>query len=71
MHDVRVNAGGSQMGVEADDVEEHLENSDEGAMKLYDLLNDADKSLDENTKHNKLGAIGRLYNLKCMGGWME
>jgi hypothetical protein len=56
------------MGVEADDVEEHLENSDKGAMKFYDLLNNANKPLNENTKHSKLWAILSLYKLKCMGG---
>jgi hypothetical protein len=38
-------------------------------MKFYDLLNDVDKSFNENTKHSKLGAIVHLYNLKCMAGW--
>jgi hypothetical protein len=38
-------------------------------MKFCDLLNGADKPLNENIKHSKLEAIECLYNLKCMGRW--
>jgi hypothetical protein len=69
MQDVRVEEGGSEVGVEAETVQEDLEDSDDGAQKFYDLLKDADKPLHEKTKHSKLGAIVRLFNLKCMGGW--
>jgi hypothetical protein len=69
MHNVRVEEGGSQKGVDAETVEAEMEDSNVGAKKLYDLLQDADTPLHENTKHSKLGAIVRLYSLKCMGGW--
>jgi hypothetical protein len=74
MHDICVEAGGSQVGVEieaeaeAESVEAEIEDSDNGANKLDDLLKDADMLLHENTKHNKLGAIVCLYSIKCMSG---
>jgi hypothetical protein len=54
--------------VEAESVEAEIEDSDNGANKLDDLLKDADMLLHENTKHNKLGAIVCLYSIKCMSG---
>jgi hypothetical protein len=68
-NDVCVEAGGSQVGVEAEAVEDGIEDSNKGANKLEDLLKDADTPLHENTKHSKLGAIVRLYSIKCMSGW--
>jgi hypothetical protein len=49
------------VGVEAKVVEDDIEDSDVGARKFYDLLKDANKSLHENTKHSKFGAIVRMY----------
>jgi len=49
-------------------VEEDLEGPDENARKFYEMLKDANKPLHDKTKHSKLGAIVRLYSLKCMGG---
>ncbi|GLT69206.1 hypothetical protein SLA2020_413750 [Shorea laevis] len=73
MHDDCVEAGGSQVGVEAEpeseSVEDTIEDSNKRAKKLEDLLKDADTPLHANTKHSKLGAIVRLYSIKCMGGW--
>jgi hypothetical protein len=71
MHDVFVEAGGSQVGVEAEAefVDVEIEDSNKGANKLEELLKDADTPLHENTKHSKLGAIVRLYSIKCIGGW--
>jgi hypothetical protein len=69
MHNVQVKEGGSQVGVDAEAVDAEMEDSNEGARKLYDLSQDADTPLHENTKYSKLGAIVRLYSLKCMGGW--
>ena len=42
MHNVRVEEGGSQKGVDAETVEAEMEDSNVGAKKLYDLLQDAD-----------------------------
>jgi hypothetical protein len=64
MHDVCVEAGRSQVGVEAESVDAEIEDSNNVANKFDDLLKDADMSLHENTKHSKLGAIMRLYNIK-------
>jgi hypothetical protein len=71
MHDVCVEAGGSQVGVEAEaeSVDVEIEDSNRVANKLEELLKDADTPLHGNTKHRELGAIVRLYNIKCMGGW--
>jgi hypothetical protein len=71
MHNVCVEAGGSQGGVEAkaESVDVEIEDSNRGANKLEELLKDADTPLHGNTKHSKLGAIMRLYSIKCMGGW--
>jgi hypothetical protein len=73
MHDDCVGAGGSQVGVEAkpesESVDNKIEDFNKEAQKLEDLLKDADMPLHENTKHSKLGAIVRLYSIKCMGGW--
>jgi hypothetical protein len=62
MHDVFVEASGSQVRVEveAESVDAEIENSNRGANKLEEFLKDADTSLHENTKHGKLGAIMRL-----------
>jgi len=58
MHDVCVEAGGSQVGVEAEaeaeSVEAEIEDFNKGANKLEDLLKDADTPLHENTEHSKL-----------------
>jgi hypothetical protein len=66
-------AGGSQVEVEAEaeaeSVDSEIEDSSRGANKFEKLLKDADTPLHENTKHSKLGAIVRLYSIKCMGGW--
>jgi len=73
MHNVCVEASGSQVGVEdeaeAEFVDAEIENSNKGTNKLDDLLKEADTPLHENIKHSKLGAIVRLYSIKCMGGW--
>jgi hypothetical protein len=71
MHDVCVEAGGSQVGVEAEakSVDAEIEDSNRGAYKLEELLKDADTPLHGNTKHSKFGAIVRLYSIKCMDGW--
>jgi hypothetical protein len=50
-------------------VDAKIEDSNKGANKLDELLKDADTPLHGNTKHSKLRAIVRLYNIKCMGGW--
>jgi hypothetical protein len=70
MHDVCVEAGGSQVGVEAEaeSVDVEIEDSNSGANKFEELLKDADTPLHGKTKHSKLGAIVRLYSIKCMGG---
>jgi len=39
-----------------------------GAQKYYDMLKKEEKSLHEGTKHSKLSATVRMYNLKCVGG---
>jgi len=71
MHDVCVEAGGSEVRVKAEakyaDVE--IEDSNRGPNKFEELLKDADTPLHENTKHSKFGAIVRLYSIKCMGCW--
>jgi hypothetical protein len=54
MHNVCVEAGGSQVRVEAEAVEDEIEDSNKGANKLEDLLKDADTPLHENTEHSKL-----------------
>jgi hypothetical protein len=71
MHDVCVEAGGSQVGVEAEveSVDVEIEDSNSGANKFKELLKDANTPLHGNTKHSKLGAIVRLYSIKCMDGW--
>ncbi|XP_062162205.1 uncharacterized protein LOC133869265 [Alnus glutinosa] len=69
MHDVRAEEGGSEVGAQAEAVQEDSNDFDEKTRKFFDLLKDADTPLHENTKHSKLGAIVRLYNLKCMGGF--
>jgi hypothetical protein len=69
MHDVCVEVGGSQVEAEAESVDAEIEDSNRGANKFEELLKDADTPLHENTKHIKLGAIVRLYSIKCMGGW--
>jgi hypothetical protein len=73
IHNVCEEAGGSQVGVEAEAeaefVDVEIEDSNKGVNKLDDLLKDADTPLHGNTKHSKLGAIVRLYSIKCMGGW--
>jgi hypothetical protein len=71
MHDVCVEVDGSQVGVEAEAgyVDVEIEDSNKVPNKLEDLLKDADMPLHGNTKHSKLGAIVRLYSIKCMGGW--
>jgi hypothetical protein len=73
MHDVCVEAGGSQVRVEveaeAEPVDVEIEDSNRVPNKLEELLKDADTPLHGNTKHSKLGAIVRLFSIKCMGGW--
>jgi len=75
MHDVCVEVGESQVGVEAEaeaeakSVDVEIEDSNRVPNKLEELLKDADTPLHGNTKHNKLGAIVRLFSIKCMGGW--
>jgi hypothetical protein len=73
MHDVCVKVSGSQVGVdaeaEAESVDVEIEDSNRVPNKLEELLKDADTPLHGNTKHSKLGAIVRLYIIKCMGGW--
>jgi len=73
MHDVCVEVGGSQVGVDAEAESEYvdveIEDSNRVPNKLEDLLKDADTPLHGNTKHSKLGAIVRLYSIKCMSGW--
>jgi hypothetical protein len=54
LNDVCVEAGGSQVRVEAEAVEDEIEDSNKGANKLEDLLKDADTPLHENTEHSKL-----------------
>ncbi|GLT54915.1 hypothetical protein SLA2020_280730 [Shorea laevis] len=55
MHNVRVEEGGPQVGMDAEIVEAEMEDSNVGARKLYDLLQEADTPLHANTKHSKLG----------------
>jgi hypothetical protein len=71
MHDVCVEVGGSQVEaeVETESVDAEIEDSNRGANNFEELLKDADTPLHENTKHSELGAIVRLYSIKCMGGW--
>jgi len=71
MHDVCVEAGGSQVGVEAEAevVEDEIEDSNKGANKLEDLLKDSDTPLLENIQYSKFGVIMCLYSMKCMSGW--
>jgi hypothetical protein len=72
MHDVCVEVGGSQVGVDAEaeseSVDVEIEDSNRVPNKLEELLNDADTPLHGNTKHSKLGAIVRLYSIKCISG---
>jgi hypothetical protein len=67
MHNVCVEAGGSQVGVEAEaeaeSVDAEIEDSNKGANKVDDLLKDANTPLHEYTKHSKLRAIVRLYSI--------
>jgi hypothetical protein len=60
---------GVEAEAEAEAVEDEIEDSNKGANKLEDLLKDANTPHHENTQHSKLGAIVRLYSMKCMGGW--
>jgi hypothetical protein len=53
----------------AESVYVEIEDSNRVPNKLEELLNDADTPLHGNTKHSKLGAIVRLFSIKCMGGW--
>lgn len=71
MHNVCVEASGSQVGIEAEAefVDAEIENSNKGMNKLDDLLKEADTPLHENIKHSKLGAFVCLYSIKCIGGW--
>jgi hypothetical protein len=75
MHNVCVEAGGSQVRVETEaevevkSVDAEIEYFNKWANKLEELLKDADTPFHRNTKHSKLGAIVRLYSNKCMGGW--
>jgi hypothetical protein len=73
MHDICVEAGGSQVRdeveAEAEPVDVEIEDSNRVPNKLEELLKDADTPLHGNTKHSKLGAIVRLFSIKCMGGW--
>jgi len=71
MHDVCVEAGGSQVGVEAEaeSVDAEIEDSNRGANKFGELLKDVDTPLHENTKYSKLEAIVHLYSIKYMGSW--
>jgi hypothetical protein len=40
---------------------------DESARKFYNLVQDADKPLQDKTQYIKLSSIVHLYNLKCVG----
>jgi len=73
MHDVCVEVGWPEVGVnaeaESESVDVAVDDSNRVPNKLEELLKDADTPLHGNTKHSKLGAIVRLYSIKCMSGW--
>jgi len=71
MHDIRVDEGGSQMGVEDDNVaEEHDEECTEEAKKFFDLLKESNEPLWSGcTAHSIFSAIVGIFNLKCESGW--
>jgi hypothetical protein len=69
MHDGRVDEGRFQMGAKVEAMEEsHKYIDDKCARKFYNLNNDADKPLHENTKQNKLGP---LYIFIPLSVWVD
>jgi hypothetical protein len=68
MHDIRKDNSEPQVVVEGDEEIVVKEADEVDAGKYHELLKEAETSLHDRTKHNKLSATVHLYNLKCVGG---
>ncbi|GLT55145.1 hypothetical protein SLA2020_282930 [Shorea laevis] len=70
MHDIQVDEGVSQMGVEEENIHQNEQSRTEEAKKFFDLLKESEEPLWSGcTEHTIFSAIVGLYNLKCESRW--